>query len=186
MLRTTVVLSGVTGAPYYSTLHWGGNTAGQAQAAADAHGHFWNQLQARLDGAMVADVGTDVQQIDPATGQIIQNFVVTGGQVQFSSAAEPVPQATQALLQLRTGDYVNGRELRGRIFIPGITETDSILGKPDAALITALINAYDFAMLNGGTAAGGHVVYSRTHFQASIVQDVSVWGEFAVLRSRRD
>jgi len=186
MLRSTVLLTGVAGAPYYSTLHWGGTTDGEAQAAADAHGHFWNQLQARLRSTMTATVAEEVALVDVATGQILELFPVTGGSVAFSDTGEPLPPSNQALLRLRTGIYVAGRELRGRLNVPGCMEDDSSGGVPSGSLITAVEAAWTFAMTTSGGAAGGPVVYSDTHHVSAPVSFVSMWNQWAVLRSRRD
>lgn len=185
MLRTTVQWIGTPGAPYYTTLHFGGNTSGEAQAAANAVRGLLFELQNRLDTLMAADVLPDVPSIDPATGQIIENFVTTTARVEFAGASEALPPANQALVRLRTGDFVGGRELRGRVFIPGILESDAVTGSLNPTLVTALNTAFVNLMTAGGS-AGDLVVWSPTHGVASIVTAAQTWTEFAVLRSRRD
>lgn len=185
MLRTTTRWIGVQGSPYYTTLHFGGNTSGEAQAAANAVRALLFELQNRLWGAMEGTVLPDVPSIDPATGQIIENFVTTTTPVNFAGAGEVLPFASQALVRLRTGDFIAGKELRGRVFIPGIQEADCVAGELNPTAVTALQTAFNNLLTAGGP-AGSLVVWSPTHGQASVVSVAQPWNQFATLRSRRD
>jgi hypothetical protein len=185
MLRVTTEFTGVTGAPYYTTMHFEGDTSGEAVAAANAVRAFWFELQNRLYGLMVANVQDDVPNIDPATGQITAMFSAPTALVDFSNASEVLPFTSQALIRWRTGDFVGGRELRGRTFIPGTVETDSIDGTLNGTYVSAL-NLAASNLLSAATGAGGLVIWSPTNGVASLVTSASTWEQFAVLRSRRD
>jgi hypothetical protein len=93
--------------------------------------------------------------------------------------------ATQGLIRWRTGVFIAGRELRGRTFIPGATESRSANGRPDSTYITTAETAAQ-DLLDNAALGAALVVYSVTHRQVELVQSRSVWGQWAVLRSRRD
>lgn len=184
MLRTTAVMSGVQGTPYYQQFHWGGDTAGEAAAAADAHEAFYNQLVNFLTAGLSILVQSEVEQVDPATGQIVAVYPATTATAVCAGAGEMLPWATQGLIRLRTGQFANGREIRGRVFVPGWLESSSTAGKPISAVLNAQNTAIN-AALTAGSAAGNLGVYSPTHRQFAQVTSTSSWSEWAVLRSRR-
>ncbi|MCZ6914750.1 MAG: hypothetical protein O7C59_10075, partial [Rickettsia endosymbiont of Ixodes persulcatus] len=159
-------------------------TSGEATAAANAVRAYWEAMKGFLAAPNTITVQPDVPSVDVATGSIIENFVTTTVAVSATVATEPLPFANQALVQLRTGDYVGGRELRGRWFIPGQLESGSTNGRLTAAWRSALLSQ-TATFLTAASAGGGIVVWSPTHGVASNVNAHGVWDEFAVLRSRR-
>jgi len=185
MIRVTTEWTGASGSPYYTQMHFGGSTSGEAGTAVSAVRNFWFQLQNILSDELIAKVQDDVPQIDPVTGNILAMFNVPSSAVVFTNTNQILPWATQALFRLRTGVYVAGRELRGRQFIPGLTEDRSTSGNVDAATVTLLNGNWTFAY--GGLASSNTVqVWSPTHGVADNVQSATVWDQWAVLRSRRD
>ena len=184
MLRVTTRIIGVTGAPYYNNLFFGGSTLTEAQAAHAAAAAFWQSLGGDLTTAAEGHVEPDVAQIDPATGLQTGNYVVPEVVVDFAGGAV-LPWTTQGLLQLRTGQFVNGRELRGRIYVPAVPSEYNSGGAPSVAYIGQL-NTAAAALLAGQAPAGGLVVYSRTHKIARAVTNINAWNQFAELRTRRD
>lgn len=92
--------------------------------------------------------------------------------------------ATQGLLQLRTGVYAAGREIRGRLFIPAPTEAlgDAV---PNPSYVTDLTSAGN-GLVAAMTSTTAWVVYSRARAQSADITSTSGWGQYAVLRSRRD
>jgi hypothetical protein len=122
-----------------------------------------------------------VELIDSTTGQPTGVAdggpdVVTGG----NGEGERLPFATQGLCRLRTNTFFGGRELRGRLYIPGLTEDHSDAGVPNANFKTKV---QDALTLLGESALA---VYSPTKHQWATVGATSVWSQWAVLRSRRD
>lgn len=184
MLKVTTVLTGVPGAPYYSTDHYNGTTSGEAVQGVSASRQFWFQLEGFLNGAMSAQVQPEVQVIDPATGEITGEFNVPSGPVEFTAGGEPLPWATQGLISLRTATFVGGRRLRGRKFVPGWPETASTDGVPTGPCIAAMEGAYSF-LAGVGAGAGGLCVYSPTHHTTGAVVSGTAAGQWSVLRSRR-
>lgn len=184
MLRVSTVMTGVVGAPYFSQIYFGGTTVGQAAPAAAAVRGFWDSIKGLITAGLVMQVQPDVEAVDPVTGLITGVFSTSSVAVNSGGNA-PLPKATQGLLRLRTGVYVSGKEIRGRIFIPALANDSQLGGVPSAAL-TAGAQSACTAMAVAGAAAGDLVVWSRKNGQHADVVSNSLWNQFAVLRSRRD
>ena len=186
MIRVTTEWAGtIVGGPYYTTMYFEGDTDGEADAAVAAVGAFWIALDPHIVSGAQSTVLTDVELVDPATGQITAVFSTPGAVNVFAGTGDALPWATQGLLRWRTGDFIGGREIRGRTFLPGMRETDSVGGVPTLVWSTAVQEAAD-DLLVAAAPAGGMSVYSPTHGQSSLVTNASPWGRWAVLRSRRD
>lgn len=185
MLRYTSTFDTAPGTPYYNTLHFLGSTEGEAGAAAVAAHAFWDHLANALRTDMVWRGGLEVELVDVATGQTTDTFGVPANTVEFSGTLEPLPPANQALIRLRTSVFENGRRLRGRIFVPGVTEGFTTTGKVGAGSLTLLQDAGNL-LLTEASGAGGLAVYSVTHRVVAGVDSCSPWDDFAVQRSRRD
>lgn len=182
MYRVRTGFLGVQGSPWLNTLYFD-DGGGTAQQAATAAGAFWEAC----DNMMKTDVAwateADVALIDEATGQTTGITTTTPVTGVGDDSGNILPFATQGLARLRTGVFYNGREVRGRIFIPGTTETYQNSGRPDAAF-TGTVDAAITALV--GSANAQLVVWSRTQQLSAVVSGGSCWSQFAVLRSRRD
>lgn len=186
MLRTTTRFIGMTGAPYYNQLFFGGSTVGEAQAAADAARLFWGNCANGMSTLLEGQVLPEVVDIDPATGQQIDAFNTTTSIIDGFAAGETLPPANQGLVRFTTSTFVNGRRLRGRVFIPGPTEAMSSGQQPTATYLGYLTDAIDDLITASGP-AGDLVIYSRTHLTAGVVTGGTGWGSgWGILRSRRD
>ena len=185
MLRVNGVFTGKPGAPYYNQLHFGGSTSLEAVAAANAADDFWNHMANALDTQMTWSSGPEVELVDIATGQVTDSFAITPETVDFTGTGEVLPYATQGLLRLRTNTFINGRRVRGRIFIPGVTEFMNTGGTVILATQTLFQDAGNL-LLTSASGAGGLVVYSPTHREAAPVASCAPWDQWAVQRSRRD
>lgn len=156
-------------------------------AAAGAVVDFWeacaavqvNTLQMIVDGTM--------EIVDVTTGQITGLATTDTVTVTGANAQDPLPKASQGLLRLRTGEFIEGRERRGRIFIPGLLEANNDAGQVSTSLRNALNTAGEIL-----TATDFFCVYSRPKPDVpgsgafSLVASVDCWSQWAVLRSRRD
>jgi hypothetical protein len=185
MIRVRTVFSGVTGSPYYSNLYFAGSTDGEAQVAVTAVDAFWTGMSEWMCTPMAMLIEGSVPQIDPATGDILQVFSVGDETSAATSTSEAAPLASQILIQWRTGDYIAGRELRGRTFVPYIdigAINDGVIASGARSSVLSDANT----LLSAAAGAGGLVVWSRTHGQASAISNASVWNQLAVMRSRRD
>ena len=179
-----MVITGVTGAPYYSNFYWGGDTEGEAEAARDAAEAFWTSLVGDVYTAALGTLQGDVAQVDPVTGNTTAVFAGADRTIDFGGGA-PQSWATQGLIRWRTGVYANGREIRGRTFIPAVPTEMNGNGAPNTPYINELTAAVA-ALMALQTAAGDLVVWSRANGSSPSVVSGTPWNQFAVLRSRRD
>lgn len=124
-----------------------------------------------------------VEIIDTTTGKPTGAAAVTRANHVGTQGGDALPWANQGLVQLRSGIYVNGREQRGRIFIPGTAEPDNSGGVPIAAYRTDILLAAGLLMADVNSGLG---VYSRVHKIFTTVTLVNVWAKWAMLTSRRD
>jgi hypothetical protein len=124
-----------------------------------------------------------VATVDSTTGDITALTAVTSQTGTGGSVGDALPYATQGLVRLRTGFFVGGKEIRGRIFIPGLTETDSDIGVPSSFVVGAWNTAVAALIADANSVL---LVYSRKHAAGEAVVSGSAWNKWAVLRSRRD
>ena len=183
MLRVQTVLTGVGGSPYYQTLNFMGGSLVDAQAVHARTTDFWIEIQDLFHSDIVAVVQPEVVAVAPETGQAIGQFVVPQQQITGTASGQLLPRATQALMQLTTGQWRNGRQVRGRSFLPGLTEPSSDNGMPVAPVRTQIRNAAVDLLGPPPTRWG---VYSTTNREFIGAIGVDVWSEWAILRSRRD
>jgi len=184
VLRVTTQWSGPAGGPFYTTLHFDGVDQTAAEDAASAAVAFWNGMQAAITSTVSRQVLPEVKQIDPVSGDATAVYNTAGGDLTAGGATgAPLPWTTQGLIRLRTGQFVSGREVRGRIFVPGFTEDANDAGRPNSSArgvfnsaVSSLISDPDSIL----------VVYSPSHGLFRVVNAGNAWTEWAVLRSRRD
>ena len=117
-------------------------------------------------GALEAVTGTT-----PATG------IGTG-------AGDGLPPLTQGLLRMTSGAIVNGRALKGRLFLPGATEAmNASAGAPESSYRADYDAAAAALIADANTA---WICWSQTHGVISSVVSASVSTKWAFLTSRRD
>jgi len=185
MFRITAVWGPAPGSPYYTTLYFGGSTAGEVTAGGVAMADFIDDLEPYVTTPTAWTLLPDAEYVDPASGQVIGTDPITPASGASTASGGACPPTTQGLLRWRTGVYVAGREIRGRTFIPIPSETDNDAGGvPRSAYRSGVLSAAN-TLLTAASAAGDLVVYSPTHGQSAPVSSASVWTEWAVLRSRR-
>lgn len=182
MYRVRTVLTGVQGSPYLSTMFFqeGAGTAEQAVAAVAA---FWGAVDGVMHSDVTWDIEQDVEIVDDNTGQIQGVAATSGGTGVGTVTGDILPPATQGLVRWRTGVFVAGREIRGKTFIPALTETAAISGQMANGTQTILEDAANALV---GAAGANLCVWSRKNGLSEDVVSGSVWNQFAVLRSRRD
>lgn len=185
MLRVTTQWGGLQGSPYYTILHYLGDTEDQAEAAHAATVAVWTAIGSYRSSTMTCRVAGEVEQVDPATGAIEATYAVTPVDVGGGAPGELQPTVIQGLVQLRTGTYLAGREVRGRVFLPGSRDTSDLNGRPTTAYISGIQTAFN-ALRTDTTGLGIPLqVWSPTRGVSASVSACTVWGEWAVLRSRR-
>lgn len=172
--------------------------------AVDCVRDFYDALKAIMHSSTVFTISGVVETVNEVTGDVTAAGSTTGTSVTGTSATDPAPGSTQGLIQWRTGVYSDGRELRGRTFLPGMLSGRSSNGIPDATALTAMAAAV--AAVTGHTASAqvwrrprlealalgspGQPGYRPAHdarvgSMADIVTGTP-WTKWAVLRSRRD
>lgn len=186
MLRVRTTITGVTGSPWLSTSYFLGAadapTQGEATAASGKVGTFWGSVDNVMNDDIDWATEPDVAVVEE-TGEQTGSFVTTPSVGSGLASDSILPFATQALVRLFTGAFIGGRQLRGRLFIPGLTEAGSTDGVLSPGTSTTILNA---ANALASPTAPRLAVWSRVNATAVAVGTASVWAQFAVLRSRRD
>lgn len=178
--RVRTVWSGGTGLPGYSSTYFAGITP--VQSLIDAVRDCWTVMAGDLNTNVTATVEATVMELNVATGQFTSAQAGTARVVDFTGVGQVLPLQTQGILHYGTGFFVNGRELKGRWFIPGWTETDNTLGVPTSNAILKMINS-------GQTLLGlnvGWEAYSPTHHVSAPVITCSSPTHWGGLKSRRE
>jgi hypothetical protein len=183
MWRVETVTTGLDGSPFLST-HWFNDTAGTVDDAVASVVELWGDLASVIVNDLTMSVQSTVYVVDQATG-LIEGTTISGeaADVVGLDTSTPLASATQGLIRWLTGDYLGGREVRGRMFIPGPSITALTNGGPSTTYQGVLSSAALTFIGNPGTLP---VVYSRVNANAAGIVTGSPWNEFAVLRSRRD
>ena len=179
--RITVRYSGLPGLPGTNTLygHEDGVSAADQVAAVLA---FVTSVAGTQNDALDIAVDGIVEIVDSTTGQVTgTDDTGAGGSVSGGNGTDLLPTSTQLLVQLRTGVYFGGRELRGRIFLPGFGEDVNTDGRPASTLVSGMQAIVDTLVGDANLA-----VFSPTKHEWASVHTGVVWDEWAVLRSRRD
>lgn len=165
-----------------STFYFAGTGTDGAEEV-DAVGDFLDDIKANLSNQISFATEPDVDLLDGTTGTLTGSFPTTPRSGTGGNTSEPLPLSSQGLLRLRTGVVVNGRELRGRLFIPGFCENNSDSGAPNAG---TRANIEAAAVTLRSDTLTEWQVWSRTHGVSAAVGSASMWTKWAVLRSRRD
>lgn len=189
-----VVWSGLPGTPYLTLFHFE-YIVGKEDPAMVAVSAFLQSCQTSIALGLLGHIEPDQNIIDAASGQIEAIETSTAGLDRTgSNASEPLPPATNGVVRLSTDNVLNGRRVRGRLFLPSPCESSSN-GAPVAAYLTAVGGASNTLL----TASGSHglwSVYSRPRAATSPsgaragtwseIRSVSVWNKWGVQRRRRD
>lgn len=192
--RVRTLFTAVGGSPYYSNLYFlnptGANQAASVIAQVKA---FWTTLSPTMFNTAPWNIEADVPVINEIDGKITAVHTGTAQSGQGSNIGEILPAATQLLARLSTNGFVNGRRVRGRIFIPNQVEGNSTNGRPATALLTTLNGALTTLI---GSAIQMNI-WARPYVDPLGVKPArpgstwavasgTGWTEWAVMRSRRD
>lgn len=180
--RAQIVSTGVQGSPYVTTLNFllaGSTPAGISTAIQGLISGFATLVHQDL----IMDWDGSLEIVESTDGQITGVTSATPRSAQGTLAGDMLPPATQGLLQWRTGVFQAGREVRGKTFVPALTEAAALGGQVAATTQTGLQNLIT-AMIAATNAE--LAIYSRKNGSIVPVNAGTVWNQFAVLRSRRD
>jgi hypothetical protein len=163
--------------------HWGGvPSLVNAQAAIDATQTALNLLTTGYATAAAWTVQGTVDVINDINGDLVDQFGGVPRTGTPSGAGIRVPGAMQVNVRLSTQTFVSGRRLTGRMFIPGLQETQRSF---DAVTGVGLTQAQAVAT-SLAAASPGLLIWSRVHGVSAEVVTGTVITKLAVLRSRRD
>lgn len=176
-----VLNTGLRGLPGTNTWYFHEDGVSVADQVA-ALSTFYNHLATGITRAPLQYSFDGITEIvESSTGEIVGTDS-TGAAWSHTATAtgSALPFSTQGLLQLRTGVYFGGRELRGRIFLCGFVEDNSDEGEPVGALVSE-VNGWAADLVDANLA-----VFSPSKLEFASVSAITMWTEWAVLRSRRD
>lgn len=124
LARVRLAITGWNGAPGCNTFYFSpGTTGAWTPSLADnvwmeVHS-FVTSLKNHWVGGAVLTVESEVPVIDPRTGDITEMLIAddTAGPVIVTGGDGALPRSTSACVTLKTGQWVNGRQLQGRHYL---------------------------------------------------------------------
>ncbi|HKY46314.1 MAG TPA: hypothetical protein VJM50_24690 [Pyrinomonadaceae bacterium] len=145
MYRVRVVFTGSVGSPHYAIHHFvGSGSSAEAQTAVDNCSTLWSAVDAFQTSGQLWATDPVVFDVDPVTGNTIGTFTTAPASGIGAIGGDALPPASQMLIHWRTGVYIGGREVRGKTFVPGLTEAaNESGGRPVATTVTGIKNAAD-------------------------------------------
>lgn len=184
MLRVRVAFNGPGGSPWLAT-HYFLDDATQVDAnnAVAAVGTFWGAIDARMANSVNWATESEVAKLN-SLGQKTGTYATTIQSGTGALAGSPVPLASQGLIRWHTGTFFNGREIRGRTFVPGITLTDTNTSGGLVTTTQTIFNNAAAALVADATTV--LVIFSKVGGGAFSVANGNTWAQFATMRSRRD
>lgn len=157
-----------------------GSAAQQVAAVAT----FLDSTEDRRTTGLSWATESDVATIDIADGTLIALTSVTPESGTGTATGDRLGPINQVLIRLFTDTVIGGRLLRGRLFMPGAVEAmNTATGFVDPAA-TADYEAAGAALIANTDVTWQ--VWSRAHAAQASITTVDAWGEWAVMRSRRD
>lgn len=182
MIKVTQVATGVAGTPYYLSAYFNASVS-TPQACADAWRNLLMPVASTYTAPYTFLAVTEVGLVNAINGDLVGTEPVTLPQLIGTGAGEPLPAATSLLIRWRSGEYVGGREIRGRTNVARLAEADSTNGVPSSSLLTTWQGRLTTFL---AAANAKHVVWSPKNGTWAATTAGNVWGQWAVLRSRRD
>lgn len=178
-----VHFSGGPSADWYSSMHIDRLLGGSAQTSADAVRAFWDAMKAAICNDIAIRIDPNVTVVNPTSGEPEGIETVTTTAVSGGDTTDPLPWQTQGLIYWNTGTWVNGRQVRGRTFVPGPCESSNTsTGLPESGYLSALAAG---AAIFTGSSTCVPSVFSRAHSNMYPVVGATVQGQWALMRTRR-
>jgi hypothetical protein len=188
----TVITPGSGAAPMLATHYWTDNSLAPAVAALEMTARvraFWNYMAGQVNAGNTFQVDGQVDTFDPATGSLTGSVgVTTPAVVNGTGSGDELPRQTQLLIRYNTGAIVNGRRLKGRTFVPLLTEAANSLGLPNISIVN-VGNAAAILLGTTITSVVSQSVWHRPNLSgaggSAPVTSRSVSNQWASQRSRR-
>lgn len=195
--RVRTVFTGLAGTPWLGTAYFDSPALTDHQDLVDAVGTWWSVADGFMTGDVDWSTEAEVVELDEVTGEATGIFSTTPASGTGVQGGDNSPTLLQALARFRTGSFVDGREVRGRWFIPGLAESQLSNGVLLAATVTTLSTA---AQAFVDTIGVSPVVWQRPRLADPLAEPPidarpgsahpmitgSVTNRFSPLRSRRD
>jgi len=179
------VFTGVAGTPWYSNLYFTWVSGTEATALAEV-GDFWTEVLNGIGTAVSGVVEGDIPVIDDATGNIQFMESTADESLNFTGSGNVLPPANQGLINALTDTFLNGRRLRGKVFVPGLVSSAANADGTVATIYRTLFATMGTNLIAATSSPGPWRIYSPTHGTSAVVSSVSSPASFAVMRSRRD
>lgn len=195
ILRTAALLTGAAAVtPGFTSMWWlpgtvGGSTA-DATDCLDRFRDVWEAVKSIIDDGYSIDYDPICIAVDAATGALTGAFAGTEpGTTVCTGATDALPRQTQGLVRLGTSTVINGRRVRGRMFVPGPLEVaNDVNGLPTSGYTTSVTAAFA-SILAAGATASSPVIWHRpvggSGGASPLITSVGTSPTWSVLRSRR-
>lgn len=181
MYRTRTIWTGLPGFPGVQTLYWDESLSSADQAVA-ALGAAYDAAASLIDNALDWTIESAVDLVDPVTGNIEDVLDTAGASGGGSQAAQNMSLGTQGLVHLRSGIRVNGREVRGKFYLPGPCTSGNDNGVPSATYVAGLTALVDSLTTY---ASASLAIYSPTNGQWNAAAATQMSPYWARLRTRQ-
>lgn len=161
LFRVRTSWAGPGGSPWLTTLYYrivASNNQAGADAARSKTINFLNQQITAVHTSVTLALDQTVDVLDEATGALTGSFTVAAFGGAGTATGDLLPLTTQGVLRINTSTILNGRRLRGKIFVPGYTEARNVAGAPDSVMIANTNTAA--AQLLAGAADPSLAVFS--------------------------
>jgi len=178
----------------FTSLWWapatvGGSTADATDALA-VFRSFWDGVKALITPTITVTFDPICIAVEASTGALTGAF--TGTQpldVVGTATGDPLPLQTQGLLRFSTATVVAGRRVRGRLFVPGASESQNGSNALPSSTYLSTVNTAAGLILAGGATATDAVIWHRPTAGAGgaspVITGVGCASTWSVLRSRR-
>lgn len=195
ILRTAGLVAGSAyPEPGYTSMWWAPGTVGGSVAdATDCLARFraiWESFKSLIDPSVTIDYDPICIAVEATTGVLTGAFAGTDPlSTAGTGTGDPLPRQTQGLIQWSTSTVLNGRRLRGRLYVPGLLEgSNTATGVVAGATVTALVAGASTVFAAGATASNP-VIWHRPGpggaGASAAITGASASTKWAVLRSRR-
>ena len=195
IMRSAAILTGAFFTePGLTQLWWSPGTVGGSTAdATDILARFracWEAQKSIIHQNVTIDYDPICLAVEATTGVLTGAFNGTDPTTTVcTGATDPLPRQTQGLVRLGTSSVINGRRLRGRLFIPGPLEAaNDASGLPTSGYTSSTTTSFA-SMLTAGATASAPVIWHRPQGgsggASALITSVGTATAWSVLRSRR-
>lgn len=157
--RIQVVATGVAGSPWYTSYY--ANNDGSMIEWREALNDLYQIIRTATVDDVTYTISNIIQEIDNATGDLVDVEVV-GSPINLTgtSTNEPLPFQVSTMCSFTTSGFRRGRNVKGRVFLNGHSESESVSGYPAAGLVTGLGDAFN-QYVSPGAGDFDPVIYGR-------------------------